>query len=469
MKKNTATTKNIVSPNLETQLMTFLQLVARSSEFAKNLKATLAAFDTLFSNNNAYQYILKRAHLLNEAGAKLQVFPLQDASTFQLSFFVAAKACPQLFQLYLDFNVRANNFGLAAGKINHVEEEYCLLLDRTGATTAVIYCKDKKIDVYDFYNNFEILALDLPLVMYGLIKGAAPASTKLALATLVAKNPTSTLANIFAYIKTDGKAVAALPKKLKLLAKEIATLFAKLEANATNNSIISNNIQKEFGYSPKAHLPPYTISSEAGEVAIKAIYTKDNVTAYNFKNYEEVFPAVITVKGSVVTPYFLRNEFFHDETKAKKLGENLYCLKKNKGLIPLAEKVAELGALEQEKISADFEASTVSAYSEYAQYISQLDQENGRFLKKFELSTDEAKATQAFKKRLTEQLSGNLELVLATLERHIVYCSREALFLKQEKFLLKTQTTVTSCKKRAEEIAGTLGKIYKNEIVLENL
>jgi len=460
MKKNTATPKNIVAPNLETKVLTFLQLVTRSSEFAKNLKTTLAAFDALFSNNNAYRYILKRAHLLDEAGAKLQIFPLQEASTFQLSFFAAAKACPQLFQLYLDFNVRANNFGLAAGKVNHVEEEYCLLLDGKGETTAIIYCKDKKIDVYDFYNNFEILALDLPLIMYGLIKGTVPAATKLALVNLVVKNPTSTLANIFAYIKTEGKAVVALPKKLKRLAKEIATLFTKLEANATDNSFISNNIQKEFGYSPKAHLPPYTISLEAGEVAIKAIYAKANVTAYNFKNYEEVFPAVITIKGSVVTPYFLRNEFFHDEKKAIKLGENLYCLKKNKGLISLAEKVAEIGALEQEKIRADFETSTISAYEAYAQYIS---------LKKFELSTAAAKATKAFKERLTEQLTQNLELVLATLERHIGYCSREALFLKQEKFLLKTQTTVASCKKSAEEIAGTLGKIYKNEIVLENL
>ena len=318
MKQKPATVKNIVYPELETKLLAFLRLVARSSEFAEQLKTTLAVFDTLFSNKNAYLHILKTAQLLTDDAKPIQILPLQDPSTFQLSFFVPAVACPPLFQEYLAFNARANNFGLLAEEVN-VEEEYCLLLDMKGELTAIIYHKDKKLDAYNFCNNFEILVLDLPLIMYGLISGAKAASTKLALATIAEKNPVSTFANIFSFIKAKGKELAALPKKLNLLEKEIAALFLKLENNRTDNNFISNNISKKFGYTARVHLPPYIISLEAGEMLIKATNTKENLTDYNFRNYEEVFPAVITIKGNTCTPYFLRNEFFHNEAKGKKL------------------------------------------------------------------------------------------------------------------------------------------------------
>lgn len=468
MKQKTTAIKNIVYPELEAKLLAFLRLVARSSEFAEQLKTTLADFDTLFSNKNAYRHILKTAHLLSDDDRHIQILPLQDPSTFRLSFFVPATACSPLFKEYLAFNARANNFGLAEGKVN-VEAEYCLLLDMKGETTAIIYHKDKKIDAYNFCNNFEILVLDLPLIMYGLINGTKAASTKLALATLAEKNPVSTFANIFSYIKENGKALAALPKKLNLLEKEIAALFLNLENNRTDNSFIGNNIRKEFGYTARVHLPPYTISLEAGEVSIKATNTKENLTDYNFRNYEEVFPAVITIKGNSCTPYFLRNGFFRNEAKGKKLGEKLYCLKKNKGLIPLAEKIEELCSLEQEKMQDSFENSEYDVYKAYGKCITQARLKNERMPENFIFPTIDDHEAKAFRKITTERLNKNLELVLATLEKHIAYCSKEALFLKQEKFLLKTQTTVLSCKKRAEEIAGMLGKIYKNEIVLENL
>jgi hypothetical protein len=467
MKQKTTAIKNIVYPELEAKLLAFLRLVARSSDFAEQLKTTLADFDTLFSNKNAYRHILKTAHLLSDDDRHIQILPLQDPSTFRLSFFVPATACSPLFKEYLAFNARANNFGLAEGKVN-VEAEYCLLLDMKGETTAIIFHKDKKLDTYNFCNNFEILVLDLPLIMYGLINGPTAASTKLALATLAEKNPVSTFANIFSYIKANGKALAALPKKLNLLEKEIATLFLNLENNRTDNSFIGNNIRKEFGYIARVHLPPYTISLEAGEMSIKATNTKENLTDYNFRNYEEVFPAVITIKGNSCTPYFLRNEFFHNEAKGKKLGEKLYCLKKNKGLISLSEKIEELCSLEQAKTQASYN-NLDDIYKEYGQYIARAKLKNGRLPEKFLLPNLEDNEVKAFRKTITEQLNKNLELVLATLEKHIVYCSNEALFHKQEKFLLKTQSMVTNCKKRAEAIAGTLGKIYKNEIVLENL
>ena len=467
MKQKPTTVKNLVYPELEAKLLAFLRLVARSAEFAEQLKTTLADFDTLFSNKNAYRHILKTAHLLSDDDRHIQILPLQDPSTFRLSFFVPAVACSPLFKEYLAFNAIANNFGLAEGKVK-VEAEYCLLLDMKGETTAIIYHKNKKLDAYNFCNNFEILVLDLPLIMYGLINGDKAASTKLALATLAEKNPVSTFANIFSYIKANGKELAALPKKLNLLEKEIAALFLNLENNRTDNSFIGNNIRKEFAYAARVHLPPYTINLEAGEMSIKATNTKENLTDYNFRNYEEVFPAVINIKCNRLTPYFLKNEFFHNEAKGKKLGEKLYCLKKNKGLIPLAEKIEELCALEQAKTQASYD-NLDDLYKEYGQNIARAKLKNGRLPEKFRLSSPDDAEAKAFKKKITEQLNKNLALVLVTLEKHIAYCSNEALFLKQEKFLLKIQNTVLSCKKRSEVIAGTLGKIYKNEIVLENL
>lgn len=467
MNKKVFTIKNIVYPELENKLLSFFRLIDRSSEFAKNLKNTLDSFDSLFSNKNAYQHILKKAHILSEYDEKIQVLHLQDPSTFQLSLFVSAENCPTIFHEILDFNYNSNNFGLALRKVN-VEEEYCLLLDMTGEMTAMIYYKDKKIDVYNFYSNFNILTLDLPLIMYGLINGVNSFSTKLALEAIIKKNPVSTLANVFAYIRANSKEISELPKKLNLLAKRIDTFLQKIKSSTTENHFLSNNIRKEFGVGAGVHLPPYAISLENGEVSIKTKYAKENVTAYNFKNYEEAFPAVITIKGGKFTPYFLRNEFFHDEGKVKKLGENLYCLKKNKGLIPLDKKIEELCSLEQEKIDS-FENWQDGGYKEYAHYILAAKLKNEMIPEKFIFPAPKKKETKAFKKAITRDLNRNINLVLATLEKHVDYCSNETLFLKQEKFLLKAQKLVLGCKKISEEIAGTLGKIYKNEIVLKNL
>ena len=274
------------------------------------------------------------------------------------------------------------------------------------------------------------------------------------------KNPFCTLANVYNYIKNNGEQIRGLPQKIREIETSIKKINDMEKENISTHNFMTFSVSTDFRYEAEKHLPSYYIDNENNKVSLKVKYIKEEIFAYNYRNYEESFPAYIEINGNKFKPYFLQNKFYTDEKSVKKVKEKLYSPKYNGGFLTLSEKIEELSLIERQKIENE-ENWHDSAFEEYSPPL--LSKEN----KNMERSKD--KETMEFRKIVTELLKNNTNFVLNVLEKHISSTTREEIFGKQEKYLARLDAEVSNFTKLSDDMTVLFRNIYKNEILLKNL
>jgi len=453
----------ISAPTFAAKLSFFEAQFEKNRALGAALQEEAAIFAALFPNKNAYEGILKKTLILNAENKSFEVQNLKDPSTFQTSIFVPLQLCPKLFVETNSNYIGYNSLGLKVKAVKNLEKEYCLLFDGEGNLFLVLPSATAKAEIYSFFSASNLLILDLPLIIAGIIAEKKAGKAQLVLKELVSKNPTSTFANICNYVKNNKKEIEALAPNLEILAKTITAATSSEEKRKAEAKISLVRTFPVTGYTLQL---PFMVAKLDKIPLLKLDVLAPEFRSNSYREIGSDFPVLLVPEGTCCVPYFMGEKAF--KLMLEGSGKNIFAgsPEKIKGLLTLEEKIREVN----EKIEAmaekryenlceddafpTFEGSAKASVS--AEQFAYL-------VKNIEVDAEIAK------ENVKQELQKNVTAVLAAFDHQLENIATAKLIATQEKLLASFKQTNQQCNKKILELTKTLGKIYQKEILLANL
>jgi hypothetical protein len=355
--------------------------------------------------------------------------------------------------------------GLATKTNKNSGKEYCVLFDQDGNIFLVALSNTGKSEIYSFYSSSNILLLDLPLILAGIIFEPGVTKAKTILEELVAKNPISTIANIYAYVKEHKKEILELAPKIEDLSKTIS--YSILREERKNSEV--KKISKAFMLERSNLAIPYLLDKIEDSPVLKLDINSDKILSYRYQKFGSAFPVLLVPNGDKVSPYFLDEKLFKKIFEGNEKNNFATILENPKGLLSLEEKIQEL-CQNAEKIEElryyNFDKEIDYPKTEFFEFppgtLNSFDQ---FYLSKKNLKEAAKTAEKNVKKELTE----NVTLVISAFDENLKKISKDNPLALQEKLLASQKRTNKQCKRKIAEISKILAKIYQREILLTNL
>jgi hypothetical protein len=249
------------------------------------------AFLTTFAGANfGYQKSLKRAGLFRER-TTTEIFPLergtrQTITLPALECFSMYGSAGNYFGGFTDFGIRETKKGAETPADN-----YSIFLN-------------KRNDIFvkvSFENSYrtselplqsierELSFLNLPLFFYSLINESAFAEQKLAVEKLLEKNITSTLANVFAYVKANPEEIAKIPQLVREINEKIQINSALYYSDSFNNIMDGKKIGKFRVEKNRLVRIPYYIYKEKEAITLQLNF---DIKTHDVEAFEapKIFP-----------------------------------------------------------------------------------------------------------------------------------------------------------------------------------
>jgi len=457
--------EKIAGVEFGTELSVFEKALEKNDSLLAEIKEEQASFDAFFPENSVYKGLLKKAFILNDKKVGFEIQNIKDPTTLQTSIFISAKACPLLFEEYISRYNEHKHMGLTARTKKTSEEEYCLLFDQEGNVFLVVPSSTTKSEIYSFFSASNILLLDLPLLLAGILFEPGVTKAKTTLEALVAKNPISTLANIYTYVLEHQKEVLALAPKMELLAKTIGHAILREERKTSE----IRKIAKTFRLAPDTVDIPYRIDKINTSPALKLDSNSDKILSYRYQKAGSAFPVLLVPEGAKVNAYFMGEKLFKKIFEGNEKINFTALLENPKGLLSLEEKIQELcenteknEALRYDNLGEEISWPKNEFFATRSGYPNAFD----RF--DWELKNIR-EVTKTAKKNIKKELMENVSLVISAFEEHSKEILEDNPLVLQEKFLASQKRTNKQCQRKIVELAKLLAKLYQREILLANL
>lgn len=413
----------------------FEQINARAIQGKEN-HAFLAAFADA---NFGYRKSLKSAGLF-EKGKTLEIFPLEKGirktvvlPTFKcLSMYGSAG---NYFGGFTDFGIRETK-----KEAETLADNYAIFLN-------------KRNDIFvkvSFENSYrtselplqsierELSFLNLPLFFYSLINEPAFAEQKLTVEKLLEKNTTSTLANVFNYVKAKPEEIAKIPQLVREINEKIQENSAIYYSDSFNNILDGKKIGKFRVEKNMLARIPYYIYKEKEEIILQL--------NFNIKNYDvsalasaKDFPVLLTLKEGKITPAFLFEKEFEKIKNSYQLGVRISSSEKGAG--SLLEKTEEILLRKEIKEKG------------FKQWLSKI-------------SWAESRRKAKIKRGLEKNIKGVVEQLVIYLKET---SEIDTNYRKQLEDVQKIKANVSEIEGKTQELINSLSRIYKKEILLNVL
>jgi hypothetical protein len=448
-----------------TELLAFEKVVEKNDSLLLAIKEEQAGFASLFPENSVYKDILKKAFILNDKNVGFEIQNIKDPTTLQTSIFISAAACPMLFEEYISRYNEHKHMGLTVKTKKNSGEEYCILFDHEGNIFLVVPSSTAKSEIYSFYSASNILLLDLPLILAGILFEPGVTKAKILLEELVAKNSVSTLANIYTYVKEHKEEILDLVPKIEALAKIINYAILREERKASEN----RKIAKTFRLAPTSVDIPYLVDKIEANPVLKLDSNSDKILSYRYQKAGSAFPVLLIPNATSVTSYFMGEKLFKKVFEGNEKNNFAAMLENPKGLLSLEEKIQELcedeeknEALSYNNLDKEIDWSKNEFFDIQSGYHNALGQ--------FDWDLKNIReTTKVAKKNIKKELTENVALVISAFNEHLKKISEDNLLPLQEKLLASQKRTNKQCKRKIAELAKILAKIYRREILLANL
>lgn len=451
--------------NFGAELLAFEKVLEKNDSCFLSIKEEQANFAALFPENSVYKGLLKKAFILNDKNVGFEIQNIKDPTTLETSIFVSAKTCSLLFEEYVSRYNEHKHMGLTARTKKASDEEYCILFDHEGNIFLVVPSSTAKSEIYSFYSASNILLLDLPLILAGISFEPGVTKAKTILEELVAKNPISTLANIYAYVRENKKEILALAPKMEALAKIIAYAISREERKASEN----RKIAKTFRLAPTTVDIPYRIDKIKAAPVLKLDTNSDKILSYRYQKAGSAFPVLLVPEGDKLNSYFIGEKLFKKVFEGNEKNNFTALLEDTKSLLSLEEKTQELAAAAESKEEANYDNLAEDRDYLHPEYFDF----QGGLLKAFDQFYSPIKNLKAVRKatekNIRRELTENVALVISAFEQHLKETSEENPLALQEKLLVSQKRTNKQCQRKCAEISRILAKIYHREILLANL
>lgn len=451
--------------NFGPELLAFEKVLEKSDSCFLDIKEEQANFAALFPENSVYKCLLKKAFILNDKNVGFEIQNIKDPSTLETSIFISAAACPMFFEEYVSRYNEHKHMGLTAKTKKVSEEEYCILFDHEGNIFLVVPSSTAKSEIYSFYSASNILLLDLPLILAGISFEPGVTKAKTTLEELVAKNPISTLANIYTYVKENKKEILALAPKMEALAKIIAYAILREDRKASE----IRKIAKTFRLAPTTVDIPYRIDKMQAMPVLKLDTNSDKILSYRYQKAGSVFPVLLVPEGDKLNSYFLGEKLFKRVFEGNEKNNFTAMLENPKGLLSFEEKLQELcenAEKNEESRYNNFDKERDYSETEFINF-------HGELLKAFDqfyLSKKNLRAEKkATEKNIKKELTENVTSVISAFGEHLKEIAEDNALPLQEKLLASQKRTNKQCQRKIAELAKLLAKIYRREILLANL
>jgi len=452
-------------PEFETELLAFEKELEKNDSLLLAIKEEQATFEALFPENSAYIGILRKAFILNNKDVSFEIQNLKDPTTFQTSIFISAALCPELFEEHINRYNQYKHMGLTVKTKEKADEEYCLLFNKEGNCFLVVPSSTAKAEIYAFLGTTNSLLLNLPLVLAGISFEPGVTKAKTILEELVAKNPISTLANIYTYIKENKKEILALAPKLETLAKIIAYALLRAERKASE----LRKIAKTFRLETASVVIPYLLTKLEASPGLSLDINSDKVLSYNYQKAGSTFPVLLGLKEGLPYPYFMSEKQFKKSFEGNEKSNFAALLATPKALLSIEEKTLELAATAESREEANYDNLAEArdySHPEFFNFKGDLLRAFDQFYLPVKNLKAERKATE---KNIKRELTENVASVLATFEQHLKTTAEENPLAVQAKLLASQKRTNKQCQRKSAEISRILAKIYRREILLANL
>jgi hypothetical protein len=445
-------TFNFLQENIEKFFEQEQEITSLIEEF-KNL---MNNYSSLFSNKSAYEYILKKIHLI-ETDKITEMFPLAKIKEDHLAISLSSKNCPEIFS-FLTANSRG--LGLTILTQNSYIREYCLLFNLKGETSLISYFENGESLIYNTINEGDALFVDLPLVLNGILEDTEFPARKKLLEKTVKDNPRSTLTNIYHYTKTHNKEISGLKEKLLELGEFIEKVDVHIYRHSWQEGPV-NKIKNGFLFTSGQRGIPYQIlKEEEAKPYIGLDFKSGRIYFYKFIKCAEYFPIKIISKNNIFEPVFLSHAAFKLKTAEEKSLRDATIVFDKKDFLTLPEKVEEI--ISEEKKSRDLsEWDRLQSNLVMSLEISKMPRDWFEALSEKDL--------EKYKKNIATALNKNLNDVLSSVKDTIGFILSENALGKQEKDNKKMKKFCEVLNKKYEEIANVLAKIYEKEILLKVL
>lgn len=452
---------------LNKELTTYMQQLNPSKELNKNFLVFREVFNALFYNNNAFEKILEKAHLLKieEADTKdVSLLPLAAKAEGYFNVYVSSKNCPYLFA-YLDLPY-VNSFGLVRITAETPIESYCLSANQRGELSFTVFFQDGDAKLFNAKNNGAAFFINLLLILTKILsenkdKKSIAAASKIE--QMVKANPASTLANVFVFVRKHQQEASNFYARLVDYETSVqsAAKYSEPIKFGDGNYILPDS----FMVKNKYEAVPYLIKVNAAGIFLEMDCDSWQVSSYRFENFREAFPFRLAFAKAGLEALYLSNVAYNrraSRKRSKKIQKT--PLPKTANILISGE--AKLEELVQLQKTADL--SNFKAFYEHNPWQNSILQA----MTPHNISVAEwlkdisEKDLEKFKQLASNELKANLEQVLSVAKKEIATVAVSRILENQKKELEKIKTIVLPLQQKAGEITKFLTRVYAHEILL---
>jgi len=452
---------------LNKELIAYIEQLNLSKALSKDFLVFREVFNALFYNNNAFEKILEKVHLLKieEDDTKdVSLLPLAAKAEGYFNIYVTSKNCPYLFA-YLDLPY-VNSFGLVRITAETPIESYCLSANQRGELSFTVFFQDGDAKLFNAKNNGAAFFINLLLILIKILsenkdKKLIAAAAKIE--QMVKANPASTFANVFAFVKEHPQVTSSFYNSLVDYETSVqsAAKYSEAIKFGDGNYILPDS----FMVKNKYETIPYLLKAKAEGIYLEMDCESWQVSSYRFENFGEAFPFRLVFTKAGVEALYLSNVAYNRRASRKRSKKPLKSpLPKTANILISGE--AKLEELVQLQKTADL--SNFKAFYEHNPWQNAILQTMtppnisvAEWLKNIS-----EKDLEKFKQLATAELKANLAQVLTAAKEEIATVAVPRILENQKKELEKIETLVLPLQQKANEITTFLTRVYAHEILL---
>ena len=452
---------------LNKELIAYIEQLNLSKALSKDFLVFREVFNALFYNNNAFEKILEKVHLLKieEDDTKdVSLLPLAAKAEGYFNIYVTSKNCPYLFA-YLDLPY-VNSFGLVRITAETPIESYCLSANQRGELSFTVFFQDGDAKLFNAKNNGAAFFINLLLILIKILSENKDKKLIAAAAKIEQKvkaNHASTFANVFAFVKEHPQVTSSFYNSLVDYETSVqsAAKYSEAIKFGDGNYILPDS----FMVKNKYETIPYLLKAKAEGIYLEMDCESWQVSSYRFENFGEAFPFRLVFTKAGVEALYLSNVAYNRRASRKRSKKPLKSpLPKTANILISGE--AKLEELVQLQKTADL--SNFKAFYEHNPWQNAILQTMtppnisvAEWLKNIS-----EKDLEKFKQLAIAELKANLAQVLTAAKEEIATVAVPRILENQKKELEKIETLVLPLQQKANEITTFLTRVYAHEILL---
>lgn len=452
---------------LNKELTAYMEQLNLSQALNKDFLVFREIFNALFYNNNAFEKILEKAHLLKieeDETKDVGLLPLAAKAEGYLNVYVSSKNCPYLFA-YLDLPY-VNSFGLTRITTETPIESYCLSANQRGELSFTVFFQDGDAKLFNTKNNGAAFFINLLLILAKILnenKDRKLIAAAAKIEQMVKANPVSTLANVFVFVKEHPQATSNFYASLVDYETSIisAVKYSEPIKFGDGNFILPDSFMVKNKYDSF----PYLLKANAAGIFLEMDCDSWQVSSYRFENFGEAFPFRLVFTQTGLEALYLSNVAYNrraSRKRSKKIQKS--PLPKTANIFLSGE--AKLEELVQLQKTADL--SNFKTFYEHNPWQNAILQEmTPHNISVAEwLKNSSEKDLEKFKVLAATELKTNLEQVLTVAKKEIATVAVPRILENQKKELEKIKSLVLPLQTKAAEITKLLTRVYAHEILL---